>query len=618
MRHLALLMLLAGSIFTAGCGAAKDEADLARRTDRTDDSRPDDSGEPPDDPSTGEGTMETGGDAGGTLAPDATGGEAGTTSGEDPVQPSTATGPGSSDATTLPKSTENGGTPDGPQLNPPLLPDVGSRTIPRTVPHIEPLPFAGDDLEQPVGPSRVTPNAHVTMPESSDTLQPRVATETGEAPPGEKVAGSGGEPPEAMALTVDEQASDEDHTVVKVFYGTDRNQMGRAAGDLASLAAHFRWTGIAAVVTLTCGGLCLVWRRKTLSVLAILGLCATATLAYPAVRGALADHRAADKEGVQYGNERGRLERGICKVSIPKGHRIGELEAPSILRLEINEDERKHVVLRSIVPQEEQKFFAELHDCVERSPRKELLLFIHGYNVKFEDAARRTAQMAYDLEFQGAPVFYSWPSQGGLLKYSVDETNVMWTVPHLKQFLLEVSARSGAEQVNLIAHSMGNRALTSALREIESELRENAQLFNQVVLAAPDIDAEVFRRDIAPAIARTARHVTLYASSNDQALIASKQVHGYPRAGESGAHVVVVPEIETVDVSAIDTSLLGHSYYGNNDSILADMYHLIHRGLPARLRKSLKPAQRESLTYWIFQSRAEATARATEPGVESR
>lgn len=128
-------------------------------------------------------------------------------------------------------------------------------------------------------------------------------------------------------------------------------------------------------------------------------------------------------------------------------------------------------------------------------------------------------------------------------------------MPHLEKFLADVARESGAASVHLIAHSMGNRALTSALRELAGDLPRDAPLFHEVVLTAPDIDADVFRRDIVPAIRPTARRLTLYASSNDKALIASKEVHGYPRAGESGEHLVVVDGVETIDVTAVDTSV---------------------------------------------------------------
>ena len=137
---------------------------------------------------------------------------------------------------------------------------------------------------------------------------------------------------------------------------------------------------------------------------------------------------------VSYGPERGKLELGTCEVSIPKLHEVGELESPSVLRLEFREDPNRHVVLLGIQPEPADRFFADLRECVGRSSQKSAFVFVHGYNVSFEDAARRTAQIAYDLKFDGAPIFFSWPSQAAILQYTVDENNVSWAAPHLLQF----------------------------------------------------------------------------------------------------------------------------------------------------------------------------------------
>jgi esterase/lipase superfamily enzyme len=301
-----------------------------------------------------------------------------------------------------------------------------------------------------------------------------------------------------------------------------------------------------------------------------------------------------------YGNDRGELEMGTCEVSIPKEHEVGQLESPTVLRLEFRQDPERHVVLLGVQPEAPSKFFGDLRACIDRTARQEAFVFVHGYNVGFEAAVRRTAQIAYDLKFEGAPIVYSWPSQEGLLSYTVDETNVAWTVPHLKEFLLGVAEKSGAKSVHLVAHSMGNRALTSALRELTMERKTECPRFHEVVLTAPDIDADVFRRDLAPAIVGTADRVTLYASSNDEALIASRTVHGYRRAGESGKMVVVVPGIDTVDVSEIDTSLIGHSYYGSNSTVLADLFELLQGSKSPDQRTWLRSMRLGALKYWKF------------------
>jgi esterase/lipase superfamily enzyme len=310
----------------------------------------------------------------------------------------------------------------------------------------------------------------------------------------------------------------------------------------------------------------------------------------------------ASGEGVErmYGGDRGELELGTCEVSVPKDHQVGTLESPSVLRLEFRQDPERHVVLLGVHPQPDREFYADLRKCVEQTARKEAFVFIHGYNVGFEKAVRRTAQIAYDLKFKGAPIVYSWPSQEGLLSYTVDETNVAWTVPHLKDFLLGVAQQSGATSVHLIAHSMGNRALTSALRELALEHKAECPRFHEVVLTAPDIDADVFRRDLAPAIVGMADRVTLYASSNDEALMASRAVHGYRRAGDSGNAMVVVTGVDTVDVSEVDTSLIGHSYYGSNTTVLADLFELVQGSKPPDQRKWLRAMRLGALKYWKF------------------
>ena len=151
---------------------------------------------------------------------------------------------------------------------------------------------------------------------------------------------------------------------------------------------------------------------------------------------------------------------------------------------------------------------------------------------------------------------------------------------------------------------MGNRPMTAAMEQIQWQLDSESDVpFDRIVLAAPDVDADRFRRDLAPSLLNVANQVTLYASSDDQALIASKQVHGYPRAGESGQNVVVVPGVETIDVSGIDLSLLGHSYYGDNESMLRDLYEVVRARLPAARRALLVARRQGELVYWQLAQR---------------
>src|SRR5262249_3619409 len=150
-----------------------------------------------------------------------------------------------------------------------------------------------------------------------------------------------------------------------------------------------------------------------------------------------------------YGNERApnrALTVGTCEVSIPGSeyHKVGRLEAPSIFTLQLRANPGKHVLLLGIQAQEADVFFQNVSKHVTNSERREAFVFIHGYNVSFEDAARRTAQLASDLQFQGAPIFYSWPSRARWWRYAADETNVAWCVPQLETFLGNIASRAGA------------------------------------------------------------------------------------------------------------------------------------------------------------------------------
>jgi esterase/lipase superfamily enzyme len=297
----------------------------------------------------------------------------------------------------------------------------------------------------------------------------------------------------------------------------------------------------------------------------------------------------------QFGSGRGTsILYGTAEVSIPPDHRLGNLESPSLLRLQFSPDPQKHVVLQKISVLMADEYFRLLGESVQGAGANSALIFVHGYNVSFADAARRTAQMTYDLQFPGAPIFFSWPSAGKTKDYAVDETNVEWARPHLTQFLAEVLAKTDAKDVYLIAHSMGNRALVNSVADLQVDHPELRAKIREIILAAPDIDADTFRDEIAPRIISAelpTTHLTLYASSRDDALLASKKFHGYARAGDAGDLQLNLVGLEYIDASSVDTEFLGHSYYGDNRSVIADIHYLIEGHLRACKRFSLKEIQ---------------------------
>jgi esterase/lipase superfamily enzyme len=306
--------------------------------------------------------------------------------------------------------------------------------------------------------------------------------------------------------------------------------------------------------------------------------------------------------GEFYGSDRSpdeSIHLGTLDVSIPRDHRMGAIERPSIWKLEFREDPAKHVVLLSVSPQPEADFYRDLSAKVASSPEKDAFVFIHGFDNTFEQAAWRTAQLSYDLGFKGAPILYTWPSKGELADYPADEATVEWSTPHLQKFLEAVASQSHATTIHLIAHSMGNRAMTGALKGIAQSHQGMPPMFKEVFLAAPDIDVGVFRQ-LAAVFPLAATHVTLYASSHDEALAASRHIHEDERAGDSSP-ICVVPNIDTIDATQVSTDLIGHSYFGDNRSILSDIVNVMGKGLPPGQRFGMHVIEEQQLKYWIFQ-----------------
>lgn len=292
---------------------------------------------------------------------------------------------------------------------------------------------------------------------------------------------------------------------------------------------------------------------------------------------------------------------GTCDVSIPPKHEVGAVERPMIGP----ENEQEHVVLQKTESLEEEAFFASIRNKLASLPRsdKSCFVFIHGFNVDFENAARRTAQIHYDLKFEGVPIFFSWPSRANVRHYFSDRNEIEFSRYVIKQFLTDVADRSDAERIHVIAHSMGADATCRAI----AEMGEKGKVFDQIVLAAPDIDREVFRRQIAPRLTKTANRTTLYCSKNDLALLLSRNFNDATRAGDSSQGALVIQDVDTVDASNIDTDLLGHSYYGDCLPLLNDVHDLLRASLSPEERKLRPWPVDEGLLYWTLPDLRSAT-----------
>jgi esterase/lipase superfamily enzyme len=292
------------------------------------------------------------------------------------------------------------------------------------------------------------------------------------------------------------------------------------------------------------------------------------------------------------------LAYGTTTVSIPSSHKPGELELPSFWKLEWKSDPERHFQVKAVTPLGAAEARNLMGSQLSNARAKSLLIFVHGYNVNFVEASYRTAQLAYDLRFRGLAMFYSWPSAASVVGYLHDEESTQLAKTIFDQLLDEVSALP-FEDIYIVAHSMGNRVVGGALAD---RVRDNKDVgkIREIMLAAPDINVEIFKSEIAPRLAQllTARK-TIYASSGDLALKASGVFHGFPRVGDTKVGVFVYPGFDTIDASGAAPLMrsFGHSYVLDSTVVLNDVEDVImwRRPLAERI---LRPLGVNPNLYW--------------------
>ncbi|MDR6524602.1 esterase/lipase superfamily enzyme [Variovorax paradoxus] len=303
-----------------------------------------------------------------------------------------------------------------------------------------------------------------------------------------------------------------------------------------------------------------------------------------------------------YGATRGPLVYGQSVVSIPPDRNKGEIPTPpsGFEDYAMFKNPMRYFRLLDANQISEKDIARITANFFKSKPGKRSgLVFVHGYNVAFQAAAFRAAQMSFDMELQSMPVFFSWASKAGTAAYWMDENTALQSVPDFKKFLTTYLGESKIDQVVIVAHSMGSRIVTSALVEMIDRDPKIAKKLLHLVLAAPDLDAAVFKEQVMPVLAGASVPVTVYASSRDRALQTSVKLHGFTRVGSAGKEIVFGDGLETIDASAIDTDFLGHSYFASSPSLIRDIGTLVVEGKRAASRPNLKPRPSELAPhYW--------------------
>lgn len=167
-------------------------------------------------------------------------------------------------------------------------------------------------------------------------------------------------------------------------------------------------------------------------------------------------------------------------------------------------------------------------------PPREALVFVHGYNTGFDESVVRFAQIVDDTGFKGVPILFSWPSRGEVSDYGYDKDSANYSRDTLEGVLTMLARERSIAGIDIIGHSMGGWLTMETLRSIAvANDQTTLNRINTVVLAAPDVDMDVFRTQVAR-LGPLAKRMTVYVSSDDYALRMSSRLFGDKvRAGDN-------------------------------------------------------------------------------------
>jgi esterase/lipase superfamily enzyme len=251
-------------------------------------------------------------------------------------------------------------------------------------------------------------------------------------------------------------------------------------------------------------------------------------------------------------------------VSIPPdAHRqIGEVQYPQQLP---GNPETDFVTLKADVVSREQaaSTFSRL---LRSAHKKEALVFVHGFNTRFEDAVYSFAQILHDSRAYDdvAPVLFTWPSKGKVFAYGYDRDSSTFSRDALEKLLRHLQDDPQVETISVLAHSMGNWVTLEALRQMAIRDGRLAPKIKLVMLADADVDVGIARQQI-NTLGPDRPHIVLFVSEGDRALAASRDFWEEPRLGAIDPNVEPYRTmLEQEKLSVINmTHLPSHDPFGH-------------------------------------------------------
>lgn len=273
------------------------------------------------------------------------------------------------------------------------------------------------------------------------------------------------------------------------------------------------------------------------------------------------------------------------------------------------------------------KFLSQLREAVQASPQKSILIVVWGYRDWFQSAALKTAYTAYALDINTPVLLFDWPgNQGdGARGYAAARRQAELSAPNLGKVLAAIIHNTGAKHIWIMGSSLGSQTISSGLTWLakQPDMVQGQQKIDHVVLSAPDVSAQAFDEKFADIIQKLSRHLTVFVSSNDRALLMSQWLNRGRRLGRI-AEVMVPPEDRTsqyefeeasellelqakgmknssiVDATPINLTRNLHHFFTDSPEFFDDLYvrllqpdnNISRRLFPVRMRQGMR--------YWIL------------------
>lgn len=279
----------------------------------------------------------------------------------------------------------------------------------------------------------------------------------------------------------------------------------------------------------------------------------------------------ANDPGKLYSGERGpkvSVDRLVVSIPPQSQRKIGEIQWPTRTPADPG---REFAVLNVQSVTTDKKALEWFR--VNRNSKKQAVIFIHGFNTTYAEAVFRFAQLTHDTGIDAAPVLFTWPSRANVFDYLYDKESTNFSRRALEDLILQAVNSPDVGDITIVAHSMGTWLTMEALRGVAMRNQKVPSKVSNVILAAPDIDVDVFDRQMADMGPLRPRFLVL-TSTADKALDASRWLSGgVDRLGIADP-ATYEQHVRRLGITVVDTKTsakdqLGHGAFANSPEIIA-------------------------------------------------